>query len=275
MPDDGFHDGELLAQRRAGVAAEASRLGGMVAAAAVGEGMRRFLAERELAFLTAEDGDGVLWTSPVFGPRGFCDGRGDELTLASTPSVGDPLHGLAAGRSVGLLFVDFPRRRRLRVNGVLTRSGPDGLAVAVEQAFGNCPRYITPRPTGSAAAPAGPGRRSTRLTPAQVAQITGADTFVLGTRHPERGVDTSHRGGAPGFVRYAGGELWWPDYPGNNLFTSIGNLLVDPATSLLVLDAARGTTVQLTGRSTVEWAAGSDPDDQTGRRIRFTPDLVV
>ena len=123
--------------------------------------------------------------------------------------------------------------------------------------------------------PVAPGRRSTELAPEQVAQITAADTFVLGTRHPERGVDTSHRGGAPGFVRYADGALWWPDYPGNNLFTSIGNLLVDPATSLLFLDAARGTTVQLSGRSTVEWAAGADPDDQTGRRIRFTPDLVV
>ena len=38
--------------------------------------------------------------------------------------------------------------------------------------------------------------------------IRGADTFFLGTTHPERGSDASHRGGQPGFVRVDGDQLW-------------------------------------------------------------------
>jgi uncharacterized protein len=276
--DDGFHEGELLVQRRAGVAAEASRLGGMVTAPNLGGGMSRFVAERDLAFVTARDDDGRLWTSPVLGPPGFCTGQEQTLTMSRTVAPGDPLSPLRPGRSVGVLLVDFARRRRLRVNGTLERSDAGGLEVAVEQAFGNCPRYIHPGHvvrSGAGDDEAGPHRGS-RLEPAHVAQIGRADTFVLGTSHPRRGADTSHRGGDPGFVRHADGELWWPDYPGNNLFNSLGNLAVDPAASLLFLDVEHGTLLQLSGRASVEWApAGPEADEETGRRVRFTPEQVV
>jgi len=52
--------------------------------------------------------------------------------------------------------------------------------------------------------------------------IAASDTFFLGTTHPVRGSDASHRGGPAGFVRVDGDQLWWPDYPGNNLFNSFG-----------------------------------------------------
>ncbi|MCD2195392.1 pyridoxamine 5'-phosphate oxidase family protein [Actinomycetospora endophytica] len=276
MPDDGFHEGELLVQRRAGVAAEAQRLAGMVSSAHLSGGMARFVAERDLVFVTAEDDQGHLWTSPVFGPPGFAAGHDRALTMSRTVAADDPLRDLPVGRPVGVLLVDFARRRRLRVNGTVSESGPDRLAVVVEQAYGNCPRYIHPRrlvgigddhdDDGEAHA-----RRSTRLAPEDVDQIVHADTFVLGTHHPERGADASHRGGEPGFVRHEDGELWWPDYPGNNLFNSLGNLAVDPAASLLFLDLDRGAVLQLSGRASVEW----DADEETGRRVRFTPELVV
>lgn len=77
-------------------------------------------------------------------------------------------------------------------------------------------------------------------------------------------------------MRHAGGDLWWPDYDGNNLFNSLGNIVVDPATSLLFLDASRSSVLQLSGRAALEWAAPGalEPDEQTGRRVRFTPALV-
>ena len=277
VADTGFHEGELLVQRRAGVADEAQRLAGMVASPRLSGGMSRFVAERELVFITATDDDGTLWTSPVFGPRGFCRGDGATLTIAGAVADGDPLEGLPAGRSLGVLLVDFARRRRLRVNGIVTRAGAGGLEVSVEQAFGNCPRYIHPHHVGAGRARAGVTRRRAELEPEHIAQIVRADTFVLGTIHPDRGADTSHRGGEPGFVRWVDGELWWPDYPGNNLFNSIGNLVVNPAASLLFLDDEHGTRVQLSGRGVVEWIPDSGPhaDGETGRRIRFVPEEIA
>jgi hypothetical protein len=120
-------------------------------------------------------------------------------------------------------------------------------------------------------------RRGTSLAAGDQALIEAADTFLLGTTHPERGNDASHRGGTPGFVRVEGGELWWPDYPGNNMFNSLGNLAVDPAAALLFADFGSGRTLHLSGTAAVDWTGpGAARDDRdTGRRIRFTPQCVV
>ena len=119
--------------------------------------------------------------------------------------------------------------------------------------------------------------RGTTLSAAQRALLVRTETFFLGTTHPERGVDTSHRGGPAGFVRVEDGGLWWPDYPGNNMFNSFGNLAVDDTSAVLVPDFATGTSLQLSGRAAVEWVPpGSAGDDGgTGRRVRFTVQQAV
>ncbi|AIO41209.1 pyridoxamine 5'-phosphate oxidase family protein [Burkholderia cenocepacia] len=48
-----------------------------------------------------------------------------------------------------------------------------------------------------------------------------------------------------------------PDFPGNNLFNTIGNLLVNPAIALLFVDFVRQTTWLVQGRATVVEEAGS------------------
>jgi predicted pyridoxine 5'-phosphate oxidase superfamily flavin-nucleotide-binding protein len=311
----GFHEGELAMQRRAGVTAEAARLAGMLAEPNLDGGGQRFLAARTFAVLTAADGAGRLWSSPLIGAAGFLDGHGQTLGIRSTPRAGDPLHGLAPGQPVGMLAIEFATRRRMRVNGTLVASVPGALTVAVDQAFGNCPQYIQQRlivlagpvpsgsvpsgpvpsgPVPSGSVPSGPmppgpvaarplggdGQLDrpdqARLTPDQLRIIRGADTFFLGSAHPERGRDASHRGGPPGFVRADGSTLWWPDYPGNNMFNSLGNLAVDPAASLLFIDFGTGQTVHLSGTAAAEWAEPGTPGDDgwTGRRVRFTPEVV-
>ena len=89
--------------------------------------------------------------------------------------------------------------------------------------------------------------------------------------HPTRGADASHRGGASGFVRVDGADLWWPDYAGNNMFTSMGNIAANPDAALLFVDFATGATLHLSGTATLEWIAPGDPGDDgdTGRRVRF------
>jgi hypothetical protein len=274
-----FHEGELAVQQLAGVRADADRLAGMLAPPHLDGGPARFLGERTFAALSGRDPEGRLWTAPLVGQTGFLDAAATTLRIHGLPVSGDPLRELPAGQAVGLIAMDFARRRRLRVNGVLAERNTEGLRVDVEQAFGNCPKYIRPQRPDEDAAPVDPvaSARGTALTAAQRALLARTETFFLGTTHPERGVDTSHRGGPPGFVRVEDGALWWPDYPGNNMFTSFGNLEVDDTAAVLVPDFAAGTSLQLSGRATVEWLpAGSAGDEGgTGRRVRFTVQQVA
>jgi uncharacterized protein len=275
----GFHDGELAVQRRAGVAAQAARLAGMLAPAELRGGIVRFLADRTFAALTGRDRAGQLWISPLAGPPGYLQvDSPTTLTVHSKPGPGDPLHALSAGQPVGLVVIEFATRRRLRINGTHTAAA-DRLIVEVEQAYGNCPQYIRQRrlqpyrPVG----PAGVARRRTSLADDDAELIRRADTFFIGTAHPTRGADASHRGGPPGFVRVEEGELSWPDYPGNNMFNTLGNLTIDPAAALLFADYTTGHTLQLSGTAAIEWTPPGGPDDDNGtdRRIRFAPEAVV
>ncbi|WP_221469511.1 pyridoxamine 5'-phosphate oxidase family protein [Cohnella nanjingensis] len=63
-----------------------------------------------------------------------------------------------------------------------------------------------------------------------------------------------HRGGSPGFVRGAGDrELVFPDYFGNSMFNTLGNLHVNPRSGLPFIDFEPGGTLQLTGEAEVLW----------------------
>jgi predicted pyridoxine 5'-phosphate oxidase superfamily flavin-nucleotide-binding protein len=276
----GYHDGELAVQRRAGVTGAAARLAGMVGAGVLGGGIPQFLAGRTFAALSARGDDGTLWASPLIGAPGFLDAAGPTtLAIHYDFPPSDPLHDLAADQPVGLVVMEFAARRRVRINGSLASRRDGTLLVDVEQAYGNCPQYIHRRQTAPGASSDSPGRTGTTLTPIDIAQIRRADTFFLGTSHPTRGVDTSHRGGTPGFVRVddAGTGLWWPDYPGNNMFNSLGNIAEDPTAALLFVDFTTGAALHVTGRAEVVWTEHAVPGDDggTGRRVQFTPTRFV
>lgn len=281
MNSTGFHEGELAVQRRAGLEGEAARLEGMLLPPRLDGGITRFLAQRDLAVVTARDAAGRLWTSLLEGKPGFLEAQGSTLSVHAAPRVGDPLHEMPTGQSVGLLAIDFAIRRRVRVNGVLTVSDAHTLQMDADQAFGNCPSYIQQRRLGpdaadSTGAQEPGGEAATTVGAAYEDVIRKADTFFLGTTHASRGTDTSHKGGNPGFVRVEDGVLWWPDYAGNNLFNSLGNVAVDPTAALLFIDFTSGRQIQLSGTAELEWVTpGSSGDDGgTGRRVRFHPRQV-
>jgi len=275
----GFHSGELAVQRMAGVSADAARLVRMLEEPNLDGGARRFLADRSFAILSARDAHGVFWTSPLLAPPGFLDAHGSTLDVGASLPDSDPLTGLPVGQPVGMLVVDLATRRRMRVNGTLTGVNTGRMQISVDQAYGNCPQYIRRRllePSSAARSRSESTIDGTDLTPSQSGLIRSADTFFLGTTHPARGNDASHRGGPAGFVRVESGTLGWPDYPGNNMFNSLGNLAVDPTAALLFIDFSTGRTLQLTGTADIEWCEPATSDDgHTGRRVRFTPQRVV
>ncbi|WP_411093546.1 pyridoxamine 5'-phosphate oxidase family protein [Streptomyces sp. 049-1] len=274
----GFHEGEQEVQRRAGVTDEAARLEGMLLPPNLEGGLTLFLAKRTLAALTARDQAGRLWTSLLCGEPGFLEAHGSSLIVHTAPGAEDPFRETPPGQTVGLLTIDFAIRRRVRVNGLLTRSDPGILRLEADQAFGNCPAYIQQRTltsdttavTGRVGEHQAPGHV---LTPEDEQVIRQADTFFLGTTHPTRGTDTSHKGGNPGFVRIEDGTIWWPDYAGNNLFNSLGNISANSAAALLFIDFSSGRLIQLSGTAEIEWVKPGSPGDDggTGRRVRFHP----
>jgi predicted pyridoxine 5'-phosphate oxidase superfamily flavin-nucleotide-binding protein len=76
----------------------------------------------------------------------------------------------------------------------------------------------------------------TKFTPDDKTFIESAAYFFLATADAQGRPDCSFKGGVPGFVRITGeSELAFPDYDGNGMFKSLGNMLVNPAVGLLFI----------------------------------------
>src|SRR5207244_12843856 len=251
-----FHEGERAVQARAGVAAEARGLGRGISSG-IPPGAQPFLEAQRLAVLAGIDTAGRGWASLVTGNPGFITAPSlRRLRLAAGLSDADPLvDGLSSDRPLGLLVIDPERRRRLRVNGRVIRADRTAIEIATEEVFGNCPKYIQARAPEQGAHTRGAISRSgTTFTVEQRLAIERADTLFIASVHAARGADASHRGGQPGFVRVLDERrLRIPDYAGNNMFQTLGNIATDPRVGLLFVDFDTGTTLQLTGRARILW----------------------
>ncbi len=99
-----------------------------------------------------------------------------------------------------------------------------------------------------------PRAAGTELDSERIAAVRRADVFFVTTSHAERGLDTSHRGGMAGFVEVMEDSvLRIPDYPGNSMFNTFGNLMLDGRAGLAFPDFENGTLVQFTGTAEVHW----------------------
>ncbi|MQY49555.1 2Fe-2S iron-sulfur cluster binding domain-containing protein [Rhizobiales bacterium RZME27] len=254
-----WHDGELELQRHAGVAEQMDTVGRKF--------VRRFLLDQHREFypllpfivIGTVDAQGIPWATIRSGAPGFVSSP-DPLTL-DIEAIGDPSdpaqEGMKNGDAIGLLGIDLITRRRNRMNGMITRGEGDGFSVAVEQSFGNCPRYIQNRQFAFKRDPALPHVSnlsvSDRLDDPARRIIEAAASFFVASyldRDDEgRQVDVSHRGGRPGFLRIdADGGLTVPDFNGNLFFNTLGNFLVNPRAGLLFVDHDTGDVLQLAGR---------------------------
>lgn len=276
-----YHEGELEVQRRAGVLATAERVGRIVRRE-IPEVARGFAAGRRFVILGAADAEGCVWATVLHGEPGFLSVPADDrLRVDARPWPGDPLAPALEGETdVGLLIIDPPTRRRMRVNGRARPMGARALEVLTREVYSNCPKYIHPREVLLAPAPdeqAVVTERGAVLTPGQAARLGAADTLFLASRHPVAGADVSHRGGEPGFVRVtAPDRVLIPDYSGNMMFNTLGNLAADPRVGVLVVDFDSGGTLQISGRATIVWdapALASFPGAQ--RLLELTIDGVV
>ena len=93
----------------------------------------------------------------------------------------------------------------------------------------------------------------TAFTEVDRAFIEGLPFFFLATADDRGRADCSFKGGMPGFVRVVGAsELAFPDYDGNGMFKSLGNVLVNPEVGLLFIEwAPSRRRLRVNGTATV------------------------
>ena len=253
-----YHAGEQEVQKRARVTELAERIGRSIKDH-IPKMAQDFLAHQSIVIVASSDTRGQIWASILVGTPGFIQAIDETtVTIAAEPLPNDPLYeNLASNSHVGLLVIDFASRRRMRLNGCANLQ-PDGtLLVTAEQVYANCPKYIQSREvyTTSDTANCMPETSQTaHLTSTQQQWIAQSDTFFIATAHPMRGADASHRGGQPSFVQVLNETtLVWPDYAGNQMFNTLGNIVVHSLSGLLFIDFATGSTLQLIGHATIIW----------------------
>ena len=264
-PAHPFHSGEQTVQARLGVQARMLDVGRRVIRPYMPDQHRDFFAQLPFVLVGAVDALGRPWASVLVGEPGFMRSPDPtHLDIAARPVPGDPLlQGLVPGAPLGFLGIELHTRRRNRMNGRVESVSDGGLRVAVEQTVGNCPQYIQGRETEWVRDARDNAPRQSvaldRLDDAALALVRAADTLFVATRAPAdashaASADVSHRGGRSGFVRVEDERtLLVPDFTGNFLFMTFGNLELDPRAGVLFIDFTSGDLLTLTGRAEVVW----------------------
>jgi ferredoxin-NADP reductase/predicted pyridoxine 5'-phosphate oxidase superfamily flavin-nucleotide-binding protein len=284
-----FHRGEHEIQQRAGVRDKIELFGRQVIRDHLPDQHREFYALLPYLLVGSADARGRPWASIVAGAPGFLS-TPDAKTLAvgASPLYGDPLNDtLSPGGDVGVLGLEMASRRRNRMNGQFEPSEGGGFSIRVGQSFGNCPQYIQQRAASLAAGHSSITERkvhkATVLSAPERKLIETADTLFIATQfreahdHPANGIDVSHRGGKPGFVRIEDERtISWPDFAGNNHFNTIGNLTLNPKAGYLFIDFSSGDLLYMTGEVDIIW----DSDEVAAyagaeRIVRFHLDELI
>jgi predicted pyridoxine 5'-phosphate oxidase superfamily flavin-nucleotide-binding protein len=280
--DATYHEGERAVQRRAGDTARADLATGMIKRE-IPDVAKEFLAAQRLLVVASTDPGGLTWASLLTGPPGFAralDAR--TVVVDRLPPPGDPLAAAleAPAAPLGLLALEPQTRRRMRLNGSGTvREG--SLLLRTEQVYSNCRKYIRERaPLDDAAQPAAAGasvEQDVRLSEGDRSLIGAADTFFVASSHPGGATDASHRGGEAGFVQVIDDRrLAWPDYEGNAMYMTLGNIELNPRAGLLFVDWEGGRTLQLAGVAAVDWAPARTAAVPGAKRIvDFAVERVV
>ena len=151
-----YHDGSRELQYRFDTRRLADRIEERIVHDRIDEGDRAFIEARDMFFIATTDEDGQPQSSYKGGEPGFVRVL-DEKTIAFPLYDGNGMY-LSAGnlmttKKVGLLFIDFEGRKRMRLNGVASVADDDPLLaefpeaqmivrVSATEVFPNCPRYI-------------------------------------------------------------------------------------------------------------------------------------
>lgn len=265
-----FHRGEQKIQRQLGVRERMEQFGQKVIRSYLPEQHRNFFQQLSYLLIGHVDDQGWPWASILFdqqnfdkqevGGQGFIESpHNQQLTVNTQPVNGDPLaQSLQSGVKIGLLGIDLNSRRRNRIAGHIGQANSQRIDIVIDQAFGNCPKYIQVRePNNHPLIHSAPAESQPlqKLDSEALTLIANSDTFFVSSfitnnsGEISEGVDVSHRGGMPSFIRVDNtSKLTIPDYSGNLHFNTLGNFIENPKAGLLFIDFEKGHLLMLTGK---------------------------
>lgn len=257
-----FHRGETAIHARLGIR---DRIEAQVRRAGIRDYMpdqhREFFSMLPFMLVGRLDARAWPWATLRVGQPGFvASPDAHTLHFAGRSLPGDPCGAFQVGEPLGTLGIQLHTGRRNRANGTVSAVDDGGFTLTVNQSFGNCHKYIQARiPTWRAAA-CGPVSDAPVLSAADGQLLSRADTFFIASAWlgadagAARGVDVSHKGGWPGFVRVDDARtLTVPDFVGNSYFNTLGNLALDPRAGLLFIDFDSGALVYVAARAEILW----------------------
>ncbi|GAB7363445.1 hypothetical protein MBLNU230_g3719t1 [Neophaeotheca triangularis] len=235
------------------------------------------------------DKEGRPWTTIWGGESGFArplapaiigirtpvPGQHDPVVeeLVGKEATGEIVREEGTGRMVSGLTIDLETRKRVKLFGRMvagalgTKANDDEanqappipeiqLVLRIEQSLGNCPKYlnskhITPSPSNPTLI-----SNSPQLPLDAIDLLAHADLFFISSTNSAHDMDTNHRGGPAGFLRLAsnnpsGAILLYPEYSGNRLYQTLGNLTTTPLAGLCIPDFRNGNLLTLTGRTRI------------------------
>lgn len=194
-----------------------------------------------------------------------------ELLVGNEPS-GEIRREEGKGRMVSGLTIDLETRKRVKMYGRMIagalseredeaigraeRIAEMQLVLKIEQSLGNCPKYLNKKKIEPALSRPKLVSESPQLPQEALQLIEKSDLFFVSSAQHDQDMDANHRGGPPGFVRVAsngesGAVLLWPEYSGNRLYQTLGNLAVNSVAGLCFPDFDTGNMLYLTGRTEI------------------------
>ncbi len=259
-----FHNGELMVQDKLGVKEVVAKYAPRMIRSFMLDQHRELFEKLPFVVLGGLDKFGNVWATIMAGSSGFVT-TPDETQLLVNAGLftGDPLEdGLLTDSKVGFLGLETTTRRRNRMNGRVSAKSEEQLGIHVEQSFGNCPQYIQKREIGMTRGDPEAVNcvRTEALTASARQVIETADTFFIASRTHEMnddastGLDVSHRGGLPGFIEILDDNtIRFPDYAGNRIYNTLGNIVDDGRVGLVFIDYDNDALLYISGTAKVIW----------------------
>lgn len=129
---------------------------------------------------------------------------------------------------------------------------------------GNCPKYLNKKDIVPSVLEPALVSSKVPLPVEAINLLARADVFFISSAHGDLTMGTNHRGGSAGFCRvinndHTGTVLVYPEYSGNRLYQTLGNLQTTPKAGLVVPDFDSGDVLHLTG--TTEILIGKEAAD--------------
>ncbi|KAG1724032.1 hypothetical protein EDB19DRAFT_1644909 [Suillus lakei] len=281
---NGWHKGERAIQQKLGFHGAVSQSWTQIEGEMPEQHQKFYSTCLPFIPVTTLDSMGRPWSSILAGPDGEIGWASsetyDQLSMRAEVWDGDPLKANADYHAdttdgsprkmlIAGIGVEFSTRRRNKFAGSIKAIEKQGgllvICTTVNEAIGNCPKYITirnlvpfpytkPRVTHQEINLPQTGRLPSHL----IAFILASDTVFLGSSYSASEEDAprfpshlgmNHRGGRPGFVRVRddGRTLVLPDYSGNRMMSSLGNIEATALASLTFPSFTNGSLLYVTG----------------------------